>query len=611
MVPLDSTRRARFRGFACGVAIALAAATGCDRDDKDDGPPPPPPPPAIATISPVSGPDAGGTAVTITGTDLNGVDSVTFGGSAGTGITLTGSTQIVVTTPSGTAGPADVVLTRTATGATTTETNGFTFINGTAPAPTVTGCSPAGGPVAGATICTVTGSGFQTGATVTVGAATATGVQVITAGRLVMTTPAGTVGPANVVVTNPDAQFGTLPNGFTYSNPPTVTGISPTLGFTDGGDTVTISGTNFVPGATADIGGAPLTIVSLTAVQITGTTGPRGPGTVAVTVTNPGAISGSGAGYTYRYGPNSQTNAFTFDTATGIDCRRRWWLNFRAIPVQTDLLAVGLQTPTAADTANAYALDWFRGYVLSAVNQIYGRNADGTGVSGSSINITFVGLAPSGGSVGCSVPSTDYSRMCIGGCAPILGCTANPGGCSGPVVGLSLFDNITSNPCGTAAEDNCTAPQYGGSGCRGVFVRDIANLWGGTLSPQLTAADLAFLDGTTMTGARYTAIHTTLQQLAYRVAVVTAHEVGHSMGAVAQSTTAPCAMSGGLCSGGSSHNDCRPANVMRAVTSFTGTFTPATHAFSGRPGGATSAGACYSGGISTWTLLTTFAGTTP
>jgi len=223
--------------------------------------------------------------------------------------------------------------------------------------------------------------------------------------------------------------------------------------------------------------------------------------------------------------------------------------------------------------------------------------------------VSALGLATL--AVGCAVPATDFSRMCIGGCAPIVGCTTNPGGCSGPVVGLSLFDNITSNPCGSAAEDNCTAPQFSGGGCRGVFPRDIANLWGGALTPQLTAADLVFLDGSTMTGTRYNDIHTALQQLAYRVATVVAHEVGHSMGAVAANTASPCSMSGGLCSGTSSHNDCCANNVMATSQSFTGTFTTATRAFSGRPGGPTAAGGCFTGGTSTWALLTSFAGTTP
>ena len=330
-------------------------------------------------------------------------------------------------------------------------------------------------------------------------------------------------------------------------------------------------------------------------------------------MTNPGSIAGNGAQYAYRYSPTSQTARFVFDGAAGIDCRRRWHLDFRALPLATDLLNVGLQTTNGPDAANAYALDWFRGYVLQAVSLMYGRNADGTGVSGTSLNVTFVGLAPTSGSPGCATPSTDWSRLCIGGCAPTTatGCPGNPAGCTGPVVGLSLFDNTAGQPCAAAGEDNCTAPAYGGAGCTGVFVRDVAALWGGSLSPSLLASDLAVLDGTTLSGARYQAVHTALQQLAYRVAVVVAHECGHSSGLVANGTASPCAQSSGLCGGSGLHNDCCTPNLMQSSASFAGTFTPSSRIFSGRPGTAVANPACFAGGSSSWSLLTTFLGLTP
>ena len=65
-------------------------------------------------------------------------------------------------------------------------------------------------------------------------------------------------------------------------------------GLTDGGTTVTITGSDFVTGATADLGGAPLSVGSVTPTQIVGTTAPRTPGDVAVTVHNPGNVSGGG-----------------------------------------------------------------------------------------------------------------------------------------------------------------------------------------------------------------------------------------------------------------------------------------------------------------------------
>lgn len=67
--------------------------------------------PTVAAITPASGPAAGGTAVTITGTDFTGANSVTIGGAAATGVAVVSATTITATTPPGTAGAKDVAVT--------------------------------------------------------------------------------------------------------------------------------------------------------------------------------------------------------------------------------------------------------------------------------------------------------------------------------------------------------------------------------------------------------------------------------------------------------------------------------------------------------------------
>src|SRR5260370_524565 len=62
-------------------------------------------------------------------------------------------------------------------------------------------------------------------------------------------------GAVNVVVTNPDTQTGSLTNGYTYVAAPTVGSVSPGSGAAAGGTAVTITGTNFVTGATVTFGG--------------------------------------------------------------------------------------------------------------------------------------------------------------------------------------------------------------------------------------------------------------------------------------------------------------------------------------------------------------------
>lgn len=65
----------------------------------------------MTAISPASGTTAGGTSVTITGTNLTDATAVTIGGVSVTSFTVVNATTITTTTPAGTAGTASVVVT--------------------------------------------------------------------------------------------------------------------------------------------------------------------------------------------------------------------------------------------------------------------------------------------------------------------------------------------------------------------------------------------------------------------------------------------------------------------------------------------------------------------
>jgi len=80
----------------------------------------------VASIDPNSGPAAGGTVVTITGTHLDGVTGVTFGGAAGTALTIVDNDELRVTTPAGVAGAVDVVVQDDAGNVTTA--GGYTYV---------------------------------------------------------------------------------------------------------------------------------------------------------------------------------------------------------------------------------------------------------------------------------------------------------------------------------------------------------------------------------------------------------------------------------------------------------------------------------------------------
>ena len=110
--------------------------------------------------------------------------------------------------------------------------------------------------------------------------------------------PAHAAGAVNVVVTNTDAQSGTLTSGFTYntapvSNPaPTVTTIAPNAGTINGGTAVTIRGTGFLAGATVKLGGTSATAVTVVnSTTISATTPAHAAGAASVVVTNTDAKS--------------------------------------------------------------------------------------------------------------------------------------------------------------------------------------------------------------------------------------------------------------------------------------------------------------------------------
>jgi eukaryotic-like serine/threonine-protein kinase len=85
------------------------------------------PPPAVTGVSPASGTTAGGTVVTITGTDLAGATRVSFGGVAGK-ITADTGTQITVTSPPG-QGTVDITVTTPSGTSALTKTDLFAYVS--------------------------------------------------------------------------------------------------------------------------------------------------------------------------------------------------------------------------------------------------------------------------------------------------------------------------------------------------------------------------------------------------------------------------------------------------------------------------------------------------
>ena len=252
--------------------------------------------PTIASLSQGSGPNTGGTPITITGTQFASGATVTVGGTAATNVVVVSATSITATTPAGTTGTANVVVTNADTG-TATNAGAFTYIS----TPTIASLSQGSGPNTGGTPITITGTQFASGATVTVGGAAAANVVVVSATSITATTPAGTTGTANVVVTNADTGAATDAGAFTYISTPTIASLSQGSGPNTGGTSITITGTQFASGATVTVGGAAaanVVVVSATSITATTPAGTTGTANVVVTNTDTGTATDVGA-FTY------------------------------------------------------------------------------------------------------------------------------------------------------------------------------------------------------------------------------------------------------------------------------------------------------------------------
>lgn len=169
--------------------------------------------PTVTNVSPDHGPLAGGTEITITGTNFASGATVTIGSQAATSVVVVNSTTITATTPANASpGPAAIVV--TVGPEDSTGTASFTYEG-----PVIMSISPTFGLPAGGTDVTIIGRNFGTSPTVTVGGNAASIIGTPTSTSIQIVTPSGSLGAAAVVVTS----GGHASNNdvtFTYSNMP-------------------------------------------------------------------------------------------------------------------------------------------------------------------------------------------------------------------------------------------------------------------------------------------------------------------------------------------------------------------------------------------------------
>ena len=186
------------------------------------------------SIVPSTGPIAGGTDVTIIGSNFDESSAVIFGDQAASSFTVVNENVIQATTPAHPAGAVDVVILdddnqiQLFAEAFTFEAPAAEPAPEPAPAPTpiaITSVDLPTGPVGGGSIVSIEGTAFSAATSVFFGNKPASDVRFFSGQFLNARVPSGSEGPVDVRVLNPNGDEATLAGGFTYFTIPDDGGV--------------------------------------------------------------------------------------------------------------------------------------------------------------------------------------------------------------------------------------------------------------------------------------------------------------------------------------------------------------------------------------------------
>jgi alpha-tubulin suppressor-like RCC1 family protein len=201
--------------------------------------------PSVSSVSPPTGAEAGGTTVTITGANFEGVTAVRFGASSATRFTVHSPTSITAVSPPGSVGTVNVTVSDPAGTSPPVTADRFSYL----PPPTVSKLSAKKGPGAGGTPLTITGTNFTEATAVRFGSTNAKSFTVHSSTSILAESPAG-AGTVEVTVTAPGGTSASAKHDvFEYT--PAVEGVTPDRGSKAGGESVTITGAGFALGTAA------------------------------------------------------------------------------------------------------------------------------------------------------------------------------------------------------------------------------------------------------------------------------------------------------------------------------------------------------------------------
>ncbi len=401
------------------------------------------PAPTLASVDPDSGPEAGGNSVTLTGGGFTEASAVDFGGTAAISFTVVSDTEISAVAPAGT-GTVDVSI--TTPGGTS---NGVRYAY--APAPTITTVVPGSGPETGGNTVILTGSGFTDATVVDFGANPAVEFTVVSDSQITAVVPAGS-GSVNATVTT--AGGTSNPVAYAYVPRPALTTAVPRFGPETGGNTVTLTGTNFTGATAVRFGVTPATSFTVVSdTQITAVA-PARTGTVAITVTTRGGRS-NGVLYGFTPAPTLTTVAPRFGPVTGGNTVTLTGTNFtRTVAVRfgttlatsftvvsdTEITAVaparaagivGVTVTTTGGTSNAVAYGYGPPPTLTAVDPRFGPETGGNTVTITGTNLTRTLAVRFGTTLATSftvVSDTEITAVAPARAAGIVGVTVTTTG---------------------------------------------------------------------------------------------------------------------------------------------------------------------------------------
>ena len=409
--------------------------------------------PVVSTVSPTSGPAAGGNTAVINGFGFTYATAVSFGSTAVTSFTVASDTVIDAVIPPGPSAGGNVFVLVTGPSGTSAASTTYTYT--AAPTPTVTGLSPASGPVSGQNTVTLRGSNLNGATAVTFAGNAASSFAILSSTEINAVAPPGPAGTASVAVTTPAGA--SLGFNYTYIAPPAPTAVFPTTGITAGGNSVAITGTGLMGTTSVNFGTTPATSFTVVSdTEVDAITPAQLVGTVPINITTLGGTDSS-LSFSFQRSPvissitptSGPITGGTVVTITGGGLTDTTSVNFgttlatnvtvvsdNKVTATAPAKAAGVSAvtvDTASATSNGAAFTYVAAPTLTGLSPTHGTIVGGNNVTLTGTGFTtatnvFFGAIPAAFTI---LNDTSISAVAPLGFGAVLVIVKNPGGSTG------------------------------------------------------------------------------------------------------------------------------------------------------------------------------------